>query len=252
MSCINKNSTLIWLPIVEQPGILPIGISSPRTEVIMYNHRLAVSFLEVDDGSLNLLIATIRKACDKIGYPCFLRTDLASAKHDGPNAYRIDSPDQIPNRIFRTVEDSEMKFWLERCGPQAFLVREFLNLDAPFTAFHGLPIAREWRIFADENKVLCAHPYWPEAALDGHVREPSDWKYLLMNMHKPPAAIKDLYTAAISVAHAIGGAWSVDFAMDKKGHWWLIDCATAEDSWHWPGCPNKAIQVKRNYLEDEK
>lgn len=27
-------------------------------------------------------------------------------------------------------------------------------------------------------------------------------------------------------------AWSVDFAEDRDGNWWLIDAALVEDSWH--------------------
>jgi len=61
-----------------------------------------------------------------------------------------------------TIEDNEMKFWMsEEYPPAAFMVREFLDLDASFKAFGGLPIAREWRIFASPEKVICYHPYWP-------------------------------------------------------------------------------------------
>jgi hypothetical protein len=30
-----------------------------------------------------------------VGYPSFLRTDLASAKHDGPKAFRVDRPARL-------------------------------------------------------------------------------------------------------------------------------------------------------------
>lgn len=237
----NKNSSRIWLPVVER-----LGIMSPKTIVVPYDHHEAVGFLD-EQGDPGPLVAKVQDACRKIGYPCFLRTDLASAKHDGPDAYMIGSPSQAFSRIMRTVEDNELKFWLERHGPSAFLVREFLDLDAPFTAFRNLPIAREWRIFADKDRVLCAHPYWPKEALEGHVNAPAGWSRILDSMHEPPEDVRDLHKIAVSVAAAIGGAWSVDFAMDKKGTWWLIDCATAEDSWHWPGCPTAVIQERHDH-----
>lgn len=35
-------------------------------------------------------------------------------------------------------------------------------------------------------------------------------------------------------------AWSVDFARDETGDWWLIDMAVAADSWH-PDCEQEAV-----------
>jgi len=43
---------------------------------------------------------------------------------------------------------------------------------------------------------------------------------------------------AIEAAKVCDGRWSVDFARDRSGKWWLIDMALMAASWHWPGCPN--------------
>jgi len=38
---------------------------------------------------------------------------------------------------------------------------------------------------------------------------------------------------ALRAVRAVGkGSWSVDFALDANGKWWLIDMALAADSWH--------------------
>jgi hypothetical protein len=133
------NSALEWLPKIEEAG-LPV----PHTKIIPYTHADIVK--ELEGGKSNTLSGTRHiffTTCNLIGYPCFVRTDLASAKHEGESSYLIKKADDILNVILKTVEDNEVKFWMSEEQPKAFLVREFLNLDAPFTAFGGLPIARE-------------------------------------------------------------------------------------------------------------
>lgn len=237
----NRNSALIWLPKVEE-----LGIRSPKTRVITYSHHDLVGVLEGEKSSHTIisLLASIGDACLEIGYPCFLRTDLASAKHSGPSSYLITNIQSIQRILYRTVEDSEMKFWLT-FPPEALLVRQFLKLDASFSAFDGLPIAREWRLFSDGEKILCAHPYWPKETIKFKGKPPKYWKKQLADHHVRPSKFNDLKKIAIRIARACEGRWSIDFAMDIYGIWWLIDMATMEDSWHWPGCKkerDKAVE----------
>lgn len=146
--------------------------------------------------------------------------------------------DEDGRAIFETLEDNEMKFWMERDGPSAFLVRQFLDLEHHFTAFRGLAISREWRYFATAENVICRHPYWPADALEEHVDEAAypDWRFWLQQIHEPMDS-PELDRMAIIAASACGdGAWSVDFCRDVAGKWWLLDMATMRDSYHWPGC----------------
>lgn len=233
---VNRNSALRWLPVVEQ-----LGVNSPRTETVMYPHRSIAGWMEdgprAENTDFEMLVTQTQSACEKIGYPCFLRTDLASAKHDGPEAYLIRSDKDIRRCLSFTIEDNELKFWTDRNGPQCMLVREFLELDAPFAAFRRLPISREWRIFADGQTIWCFHPYWPADALREHINDDCrDWEAKLADLHDAPDCLGVLSNRSMDLAGLLGGAWSVDWAMDTTGKWWLIDCATMEDSWHWPGC----------------
>lgn len=174
-------------------------------------------------------------AAREIGFPVFIRTDLASAKHSGPKAYKIET-DGESQPIGETLEDNEIKFWMEREGPSAFLVRKFLSLRSEFTAFHGLPIAREFRFFADENGVKCYHPYWPEETIEDYRPSREDWRECLRDLQRIPKA-PELWYMAVEAAKACGdGEWSVDFCQDVDGKWWLLDMATAEDSFHHPEC----------------
>ena len=50
--------------------------------------------------------------------------------------------------------------------------------------------------------------------------------------------LPDLKAMAIQAARACGGGvWSVDFCQDDARKFWLLDMAVAQDSYHWPGCP---------------
>lgn len=232
----NRNSALIWLP-----KVLELRFPTPKTEIVYYHHNDFVAVLEGEVGpeALGSLVEEVRSACKRIGYPCFIRTDLASAKHEGPSSYLVEKNSDIKRVLGRTVQDNEIKFWPTREPPVAFLIREFLLLDAPFKAFYGLPIAREWRFFASGKSLICAHPYWPKGALEFHgCPPPKDWEKQLEELHEKPFHFEQLGDLAIRLAKELNGEWSVDFAKDRFGTWWLIDCAVAQDSWHWPDCPN--------------
>lgn len=235
----NRNSALIWHPKVESV------YRTPKTIFVPYNHGACVSLMEMEDGDpapWNDAVTAISEAAEKIGYPVFIRTDLSSAKHAGPKAYKADSMDDVVGVFARTVEDSEMKFWTAQ-PPEAIMVRQFLELHHTFTAFRGLPIAREFRFFANGKRVLCSHPYWPADALEDHC-DAEGWQDKLVDLCLTPSNYSELWCAAIVAADACGGdAWSVDFAMDRDGGWYLIDMARMEDSWHWPGCPNGEKKV---------
>ena len=232
------NSALEWFPGIEKAG-LPV----PRTLMVPYDHRAYCAAME-GEGDLDYpsLHAAIVTAAEAIGYPVFIRTDLASAKHHGPKAYRASNKDEIDHVLSATVEDNEVKFWLSHEGPKAFMVRGWLELVAPFKAFGHHPIAREWRLFVTDKELLCSHFYWPEAAIQFYSVDtrPGRWKIQRTAMERQSFP-DDLVGMAIKAAAVQDGeeAWSVDFALDVDGKWWLIDMAVASSSWHPFDCQNK-------------
>jgi hypothetical protein len=72
------------------------------------------------------------------------------------------------------------------------------------------------------------------------------WRDLLQSMHVMWDNFEALHDAARMAAALCDAApaWSVDFALDRKGKVWLIDMATMDTSWHWPGCPNAPAHQK--------
>lgn len=233
----NPNSSLIWLPKIEAAGL-----PTPKTIVVPYSHE---GILPIFDGQpspeMDRLLEEVRNATALLGGTSFIRTDLASAKHSGIDACRISGIGTASRALFDTIEDNEMKFWLGD-SPRAILVRQFLSLEYKFTAFHGLPIAREWRFFADSARVICFHPYWPEGAFDRQRELPQDWRALLGEFQRETEDFQSVHEMAIKAAAAQdGGEWSVDFCRDVDGKWWLTDMSTAKESWHWEDCPNNGV-----------
>jgi hypothetical protein len=223
---INPNSALVWLP-----AIVDAGLPVPRTEVVPFSPRSLFPILDGEKPEDDFSIDAVQAACQRIGYPAFLRTDLSSAKHDGPRAYRVNSVDDLWRCVYYTFESNALKDLADAC--HALLVREFLTIPSIFTAFSGLPIGREWRIFTNQESVLCEHFYWPEEAFEGWQGLTDSWKEDLQQLAEQRDGIADLREMALRAAQAVGqGSWSVDFAQDAEGKWWLIDMALAAASWH--------------------
>ena len=227
------NSALEWLP-----KIIEAGIKTPKTQFIPYDHNDIVCMLEGGKSkTINKLWKIVFETCNKQGFPAFIRTDLASAKHGGISSYLITRNEDIGRVIWRTVEDNELKFWIGDEHPKALMIREFLQLETAFIAFHGLPISKEWRYFANEKEVICHHPYWPKFAIKFFEEAPEikGWQKKLNDLYKIDY-YDILAPIAIQAAKVCGDNCSVDFAMDINNNWWLIDMAKAENSWHWLNC----------------
>lgn len=266
----NPNSSKVWLPVVEKYAASPKTITVPIAHPLLWcglmsmdeppekrkreraptelrgdgsmfdmiashanDQLLKMPSQEEEDAEAEAFMRTAPLAFREIGYPAFIRTDLSSAKHSGPGVYRVDREEEIRKRVCDTIEDNEMKGLF----PSAILVRQFLELDAKFTAFDGFPVAREWRLFADASGVKCLHPYWPADALVEH-GPPDGWEEVLKDHHTVPSAMDELCAIAVRVVTELGGEWSIDFSCDKSGKWWLTDMALASQSYHWPGCKN--------------
>jgi hypothetical protein len=223
---VDPNSALVWLP-----PIVAAGLPVPRTEIVKFSPSALYPILDGQEPEAEFSIDSIHDACRRIGYPAFLRTDLSSAKHDGPRAYRVATEKDLWRCVYLSFESNALKDLA--CQNHAFLVRQFITIPSVFTAFSGLPIGREWRIFASQESVLCEHFYWPQEAFERCPGLPETWKDDLNQIAEMSDGIEDLKQMALRAAQAVGhGSWSVDFAQDDAGKWWLIDMALAGASWH--------------------
>lgn len=233
----DPNSMLVWWPAIKD-----LGIPVPRTEIIPIDRDEILELLDghgsMNPGDLN----AIRDGAAKIGYPVFLRTDLASGKHDWKNTCFVPDSRSLYDNMLRVCEANEL-WTIIGLDYQAIAVREFLSLNTAFTAFSGnMPINQEFRFFVRDGKVLCWHFYWPDEVFDQHharMAHDPEWREKLHRLNY--LSYDELLLLTVNaeiVSKALPGFWSVDFAAGTDGNWYLIDMAKGENSYHWPGCVN--------------
>lgn len=225
---LNKSSMLYWWPRVQD-----LKIPMPKT--IIAKQQDMLEWIEVLDG-LNIVDETwnhIENKADEIGYPLFMRTDLSSFKHQYKETCFVTKKEDITRNILYLIDSS----FARDIGLEAIVLREFLDLVAPFKAFMGLPIAKERRYFAEDGRVFIHHPYWPEDAIRFYRQtvEPDNWQELLADINKEHADEIELLTSyAEQISTRLEGQWSIDFAQAKDGTWYFIDAAEAMKSWIHP------------------
>lgn len=244
----DKNSMLYWWPKVKH-----IRVPKPETIIIEIGYRQLLQMLDLDGKPLFREIREkIIAVAEQLGYPLFVRTDMASGKHDWENSCYVASRDQLWRNIYRVVEFNEIADILG-LQPEALVFRKYVPLEASFKAFYGrMPVARERRYFVRDGKVECHHPYWPEGAISewedrtadlralglGSIENlPPNWRELLAELNtETTEEVKVLTAYADEIGQAVGqGYWSADFAKGRDGVWYFIDMAEGHRSWH-PTC----------------
>lgn len=241
----DKTSMLYWWPKIKG-----LKIPMPETEIILCKENLSDILNETEADLFteqglraHIDIPAVEKACEKLGYPVFIRSDATSHKHNWEKScYLTKKEDIVPHLI----DISSFSASCDIFGGipfNAVIVRKYIPMDNLFTAFSGrMPVNPEWRIFIKDHKLLCAHWYWVEDA----IQTPSimNWK---AKMQKAKEA-KDNATSGIDgyasmVATVFDGCWSVDFCKAADGEWQLIDMAEGFKSWHPEECHNhKAVK----------
>jgi hypothetical protein len=217
------SSMLNWFPKIKD--ILPV----PKTEILEISKDEMFEIIGLLDEEMisEDLFKKIKESANRIGYPLFMRSDQGSAKHDYEHSCHVPAEDALLGNLACLFEWHLMvDLW-----PAAIVFRELLPLYSDFTAFRGLPIAKERRYFVDEGKVVCHHPYWPEGAIE-HPRH-ENWVSHLEDMNiESDEEISHLSEMAIKFAEAVPGCYSVDFAMTEDRTWYMIDAARGELSYH--------------------
>lgn len=235
---VDKNCISYWFPILDATS----GVNVPETIII----RMPISIYRGEGdlpslSYLDTLTEMIFAATRLVGLPAFLRTGQGSGKHDWTSTCFLKESildSEILDRVARLCEWSQI---VDAMGLpyHVWAIRQFLRLKHDFTAFNGMPVAREYRCFIENDEVKCVHPYWPEDAIQSASVE--DWRERLRDMYGegPDQAMVDM-AAKVADAFKNDGAWSVDLCEDVDGKWWVTDMAEAKRSFHWKGCANAA------------
>lgn len=233
----DKNSMLYWWPLASLTDI-----PKPQTIIIWTGMSSLMNMLDgnpLPDYLKDFILLGGRN----IGYPLFLRTDLASGKHSWKDTCYVPSEDVLFRHVYGVVEENDMA-GIIGLNYQAIVLREFIPLEHHFTSFWGqLPISKERRYFIRNGKVECHHPYWSEDAIaisDWSEEElikaynlPNNWRSLLADLnHESKEEIAFLTDYAEQLGKYLSGYWSLDFAKGQDGNWYFIDAALGEQSWH--------------------
>jgi hypothetical protein len=234
-----QTSMLNWWPAVKR-----LDIPTPRTAIIpetrpglLDDWFFAVSGGTEPPADWPEYFELVKQAADAIGYPVFLRTDLASGKHEWSETCYAPTPESLLRHVTNVIEFGHMAdlLGLPHC---ALVVREFIELDWRFHAFRGMPVAPEWRYFIRDSEIVCRHFYWPLEALANGRPDCPNWIELLRDMAALGDAARALLDSyAVQVGAAVPGHWSVDFARGRDGAWYLIDMGEGPRSWHPKDCP---------------
>lgn len=230
----NQNSMLYWWPKVKD-----LAIPMPKTRIVEvkdFNDLYKLLDGELTEGWTNL-VERVDVACEEMGGPpLFLRTDLTSGKHQYDQTCHYTGAQGLALHMGALLEETLMG---PDIPPAGYVVREYLELNAPFKAFSGLPIARERRLFVRDGGVLCRHPYWPAEAIQ-RPTEPG-WEDMLKRLNEPLEEEWMIVNDAKLLSERLEGYWSVDFAQAVSGFWYFIDAALGAESWHPEGCPAKVV-----------
>ena len=143
-----KNSMLYWFPKISK-----LEIPVPKTAFVKIPRDLARKHLEEEGPgeTFTKYMDNIKAQAKRMGYPVFIRTDMASCKHGWEKAAFVRHEGKLEEAVWRTIEFNEMAGFIG-LNYSAIVIREFLELDWRFLAFHGrMPVAKERRYFVNKG-----------------------------------------------------------------------------------------------------
>jgi len=234
---IQKADMSYWFPIIQKAG-LPVphtAMCEMDDDAIMFVSE-AISGEPTSQGDLfEPFIARLATVAASFREPFFLRTGHTSGKHRWNHACCVRNRALLRYHVMTLVEESE----LSGIGLpyKTWFVRQMLPTVHVGTcsAYDGMPVVKEFRVFVSNGEVKCWHPYWPRKALEKGGLFLSDAQF--KSLCDPGDDIHEILNLASRAGFAVGGSWSVDIFQSNHG-WYVTDMAPAEVSFHWEGCKN--------------
>jgi len=231
MNEVNKTALSYWFPLIEAAG-LPV----PKTKIIRMPEKAQANIWAAFDGkegneSDEDFYKELADAAMSLNLPCFLRTDMTSAKHQWERTCYLSSIEKLRYNVFEIAEFSACCD-LMGIPWDTWVVREFLPTIqlGKCQRYGNMPVCREFRVFVDSGNVRCWHPYWPLDSLKQGKVSDLDYESLCVTED-----INFLHDLAREAGLAVGGSWSIDILETKRG-WYVTDMAEAHKSFHWEGC----------------
>lgn len=233
----SKTDLSYWFPIIEAAGI-PV----PKTKIIPITEAAQKMIWALFDGAgtdtwTDPFFEQLKEAANDMGYPCFLRTNNTSGKHEWKRTCFLPNEAAIPAHVAAIAEFSECAdmFGLPW---DTWAVREMLPT-IPYgicPRYGNMPVCKEFRFFVKDGKYQCWHPYWPHDSLEQGGWNGPDKAYDELCFLNGTDQ-ETLIALAESTGAVLGDAWSIDILETERG-WFVTDLAEAHKSFHWEGCPN--------------
>lgn len=159
----------------------------------------------------------------------FVKNSLFSAKHSWNRTCKL-TRDADP--IMHVAAIMYQWCMAGHIFPDCLVAREMLPVRTLFTAFDGMPITQEYRLFTRNGQVEAYQAYWPEDAIEEHGPSVQDWRERLREVENAPSALLNaMVEYAEEVVSSLKGDWSVDFLIAKDNAPYLIDMALARESY---------------------
>jgi hypothetical protein len=140
------------------PKLLEAGLPVPKTSIVRAaKEEVKGIYMSFDQNGepttavLNLAERIMAEAAD-IGYPCFLRTDHFSGKHDWKRTCYIEKWEDIPQHIINIAYMWEcVNMFAPQCD--VWVVRELLPTipHGVCPNFTDMPICKEFRFFVERR-----------------------------------------------------------------------------------------------------
>lgn len=235
-----QNSMLYWYPKLKK-----LDINLPRTVLVeceMFPEQNVMIGYDKEE---------VEEAVEAVGgYPVFIRTDKASAKHHMEKVSKVYNVEELHGKIHRLADENLSLGWYG-VSYKAIAVREWLDIKHDFTAFWGdMPVGYEIRAFIRDGVIECKHFYWIKDAIERPSIE--DWEeiweagreYTMNKWGEVEPVIE-------KIAKEFKGWWSVDVALTEEDEWVVIDMALGEDSFHPPKCKYAPDSIKEIYGGEE-
>ncbi len=248
-----SNDLADWYPIIRASGV-----PTPSTRIV----RTTLNLLGLLDGwqpeGFNEFLDELTDAARSVGYPLFLRTGQGSGKHEYTHTCLVPSQTVLHQHVYNLIEWSACVDFFG-LPTTTWAVRELLPVEAPFTVYEGMPLAKERRYFASDGQVIGHHPYWPPGAveqgvptLNGRILPEDEWRplYDALNAENDDEVWR-LTKLTERATRDLPGAWSVDWLWVPGQGWVCIDLAHFEDSYVWADYPSAPTPPpKRDHLAE--
>jgi hypothetical protein len=228
-----------WYPLLQKAGLKQPKSHTIEPDMMGLLHHIALDIHTTKERYKEDLEFLVRSWCGEwldeavkeLGdQPLFFKLDTYSDKHHLDKVF-IETHRELYARIIQCFCNGELQGVATR--PASLVFREPLDIKGLVLLDDSvLPIAVERRAFWVDGKIEKVIPYWPLDAFDAQGDELKDiHDYLVgLNAVSHEAILPEVEKAGKAL-EALHPNWSIDFALDASGEWWLIDCAPAEMSW---------------------